>query len=144
MENKDIRWIQRFSNYRKALGKLEETVTGRKLEELSDLEKEGLIQRFEYTYELAWKTLQDLLKHKGFENIVGPNAVLRQALKEGYITEADDWRDLKKAREATSHTYNSEVSEAIGRQIFSTFYTLLKNLETKLMGEKGNTPEQRI
>lgn len=86
MDQNDIRWIQRFSNYRKALAKLEETVKGRKLEELSDLEKEGLIQRFEYTYELAWKTLQDLLRYKGYSNIAGPNPVLQKALSDGYVS----------------------------------------------------------
>ena len=57
MVNNDIRWEQRFTNFRKALAKLEKVVLNTPLENLSELEKEGLIQRFEYTYELAWKTL---------------------------------------------------------------------------------------
>lgn len=57
MENKDIRWIQRFSNYKKALSQLKEAVDLLSIRELSRLEKQGLIQAFEYTHELAWKTL---------------------------------------------------------------------------------------
>lgn len=60
MENNDIRWEQRFSNFKKALSKLGEVAAIKTIDDLSELEKEGLIQRFEYTYELAWKTLQAL------------------------------------------------------------------------------------
>jgi len=80
MQNKDTRWVQRFSNYKKALSKLAEVVTERTEDSLSELEKEGLIQRFEYTFELAWKTLQDLLEFKGYLDINGPNPVLEQSL----------------------------------------------------------------
>jgi hypothetical protein len=79
MAEKDIRWEQRLSNFRKALAKLEEGIHTLKTEPLSELEKEGLIQRFEYTYELAWKTLQDLFKFKGYQDIAGPNPTLQQA-----------------------------------------------------------------
>src|SRR4051812_49245797 len=100
MQN-DIRWQQRFANYRKALAKLSEVVTGRSYETLSDLEKEGLVQRFEYTFELAWKTLQDLLIYKGYQDISGPNPVLQQSLKDGYISDEKHWREMKKSRELT-------------------------------------------
>ena len=85
MENSDIRWEQRFSNYSKALAKLEQVATREDVNSLSELEQEGMIQRFEYTYELAWKTLQDLLEHKGYTDIKGPTPVLEQAFKDGYI-----------------------------------------------------------
>jgi len=137
MDQYDIRWEQRFSNYKKALGKLEETVTSRKLAELSDLEKEGLIQRFEYTYELAWKTLQDLLKHKGYSEVSGPNPVLQQALKDGYIEQENHWRLLKKSREITSHTYNEATADSIAEDIYTTYFKLLKQLELRLEEEKS-------
>jgi nucleotidyltransferase substrate binding protein (TIGR01987 family) len=141
MENKDIRWIQRFSNFKKALAKLSSVVEEATLDELSELETEGLIQRFEYTFELAWKTLQDLLQHKGYESILGPNPVLNQALKDGYITDAEKWRTMKKSRELTSHTYNSGTAKEIADGIFDTYHDLLKNLETRLeQEESGQQP----
>src|ERR1700742_2908305 len=91
MENTDTLWVQRFSNFKKALAKLEEVATRKDVGDLSDLEKEGMIQRFEYTFELAWKTLQDLLEYKGYRDIAGPNPVLAQALKDGYINDEKLW-----------------------------------------------------
>jgi nucleotidyltransferase substrate binding protein (TIGR01987 family) len=98
MADIDIRWQQRFSNFKKALLKLEQVAVDRDYATLSELEKEGLIQRFEYTYELAWKTLQDLLRYKGYIDIAGPNPVLEQALADGYIVSEQLWRNMKKSR----------------------------------------------
>lgn len=139
MDQKDIRWIQRFTNYRKALAKLEETVKGRKLEELTELEKEGLIQRFEYTYELAWKTLQDFLRFRGYTEIAGPTPALQQALRDGYLEDENKWRLLKKSREATAHTYNSGVAETIAQDIYQLYYSLMKQLEKRLEEERSSS-----
>lgn len=95
----DIRWQQRYNNFRKALAKLSEVLKKMQTEPLSELEKEGMIQRFEYTFELAWKTLQEFLKEKGYIEIAGPNATLTQALTDGYISDAEGWRKMKKSRE---------------------------------------------
>jgi nucleotidyltransferase substrate binding protein (TIGR01987 family) len=135
MSDKDIRWEQRFSNYRKALAKLEEVALNKKLTELSELEKEGLIQRFEYTYELAWKTLQDLLLQKGYKDIAGPNPVIAQAFADGYIRDGDAWGKMKKSRELTSHTYNSETADDIAREVMNAYYQLFKALEERLEEE---------
>lgn len=137
MENKDIRWIQRFNNYKKALAKLEIVAAAGNKVNLSELEQEGMIQRFEYTFELAWKTLQDLLEYKGYLDITGPNPVLEQALKDGYIEDEKEWRNMKKSRELTSHTYNSETAEEIAASIIDVFYGMLKKLEMRLEEERG-------
>ena len=137
MEHKDIRWVQRFSNFKKALAKLGEVAGVKEIDRLSELEKEGMIHRFEYTFELSWKTLQDLLEYKGYQDIAGPNPVLEQSLKDGYITDEKQWRNMKKSRELTSHTYNSETADEIADNIISTYYTLFLKLEQKLEDEKG-------
>ena len=137
MEHNDIRWHQRFANFKKALLKLEEVVNDRNPESLSELEKEGLIQRFEYTYELAWKTLQDLLRENGYFDLAGPSPVLEQAYQDGYIADGEAWKKMKKSRELTAHTYNSDTAEEIATNINSVYYGLLKALETKLEEERG-------
>ncbi|KAA3617769.1 MAG: nucleotidyltransferase [Calditrichaeota bacterium] len=137
MGDKDIRWEQRFSNYQKAVNKISEVVEKLKLEELTELEVEGLIQRFEYTYELAWKTLQDLFKHQEYIGITGPGPVLDQAFKDGLIEDAEGWRRLKKSRELTSHTYDSRTAEAIAEEVVENYYLLFKRLEDNLIKLKS-------
>jgi nucleotidyltransferase substrate binding protein (TIGR01987 family) len=78
----DIRWQQRFSSFCKAFAQLERFI---RHESLNEMEEQGLIKAFEYTYELAWKTLQDLLNYKGYSNIVGPRPVLEQSFRDGYL-----------------------------------------------------------
>ena len=99
MESKDdIRWIQRYDNYHKACQRVMEVTSGDKsVEDLTDLEREGLVQRFEYTFELAWKVLQDLMIYRGYDFVRGPNGTLQQALEDGLITNHDGWRAYGKS-----------------------------------------------
>lgn len=124
-------------NFKKALAKLSEVIEDRE-DDLSELETEGMIQRFEYTYELAWKTLQDLLRYKGYVDIAGPNPVLEQAFKDGYLTDAEGWKAMKKSRELTSHTYNPETAEAIAESIRLSYYKLLDDLAKRLDTERDS------
>lgn len=132
METSDISWEQRFGNFKKALAKITEVVTNNNLDCLSELETDGLIHRYEYTFELAWKTLQDLLKYNGYTDIIGPNPVLEQSLKDGYINDEKCWRNMKKSRELTAHTYNSETAVAIALSIYDEYYLKLVELEKSL------------
>jgi nucleotidyltransferase substrate binding protein (TIGR01987 family) len=134
--DKDIRWEQRFANYKKALARLSEASGRAMTEELTELEEEGLIQRFEYTYELAWKTLQDLLRYKGYTDISGPKDVLNQAFLDGYIKGEVGWRAMKKSRELSSHTYNQETAEEIVDSVVATYWQLLKDLDVRLEEER--------
>lgn len=137
--NQDIRWLQRYDNFHRAnLRILEITESSdRTPDNLSELEMEGLIQRFEYTFELGWKTLQDLLKYKGYEFMQGPNGTLRKAFEDGLISDHDGWRRMAQARVTTSHTYNEGDALAITRQIFEEYSHLLKHLDIKLNEEKN-------
>jgi dipeptidase len=65
MKNQDIRWMQRFQNYRQALARLSEAVALSRQRALSELEEQGLIQAFEFTHELAWNVLKDYLEAAG-------------------------------------------------------------------------------
>jgi nucleotidyltransferase substrate binding protein (TIGR01987 family) len=138
---KDIRWLQRFNNLKKAFQKLKEAVES---ESLSELESEGLIQRFEYTYELAWKTLQDLLEAKGYLDLKGPTPVIQQSFQDGYILDGDGWMRLKKSRESTSHTYNKEVAEEIVQTIISSYFRLFEELILRLEHEAGGTKQEKL
>lgn len=139
MENqKDIRWLQRYDNYHKACGRLLEVTESDQYGVLSDLEQEGLVQRFEYTYELAWKVLQDLLNFKGYNFTSGPNGTLKKAFEDGLITDHDGWRKMSKSRNILSHVYSEEEMLAVVEQIFSEYSLLLKELDEKLSAISQN------
>jgi nucleotidyltransferase substrate binding protein (TIGR01987 family) len=132
-EQKDIRWIQRYANFHKACGRLVEvTEADRFLEDLSELEVEGLVQRFEYTFELAWKVLQDILIYKGYEFMLGPNGTLKMAFDDGLISDHDVWRKMAKSRNTLSHVYDEEEVLPIVRLIYSDYAPLLKKLDEDL------------
>lgn len=143
MAKEDIRWIQRFNNYRKALKRLREAIEQSEEEELSDLEQQGLIKAFEFTFDLAWKTLQDYLReHKRPNDNGGPNVIIAQALADGIIKGEDDWKSMKKSRDLTSHTYEEETADDIAESIVGVYFDLFVQLETRLQLEKIN--EQKL
>lgn len=139
MANEDIRWIQRFSNYRKALTRLGEAVELADDRELSDLEQQGLIQGFEFTFDLAWKTLQDYLRHNNRPNDNGgPNVIIAQALEDGIIKDEEQWKAMKKSRDLTSHSYDGDTADKIAENIIELYYGMFIQLETRLQLEKIN------
>ena len=98
MSEHDIRWQQRFSNYKKAVGKLTYAVKLAEERGLNELEQQGLIQAFEYTHELAWNTLKDFLELRGVKNIYGSKDTTREAFSLGLINDGEIWMDMVKSR----------------------------------------------
>ena len=129
MESPDIRWEQRFNNFERAFAQLER---GMQQSVYNDLEKEGMIQRFEYTYELAWKTLQDYAEYLGFNDVKGPKIALAKALELGIIEDASGWNDLHRYRNMSAHTYDGQTADAILFNIKSRFFVLFQALILKL------------
>jgi nucleotidyltransferase substrate binding protein (TIGR01987 family) len=129
---KDIRWQQRFSNYKKALQQLGDAVALSENRELSDLEKQGMIQAFEYTHELAWTTLKDFLEYKGQKDIYGSKDASRKAFSLGIVEDGEGWMDMIQSRNKTSHTYNRETAEEIVTAVTMSYYKLFIGLADKL------------
>ena len=96
MEEQDIRWEQRFSNYKKALTKLGEAVQLNSVRALSELEKQGIIQAFKYTHELAWKVMQDFFIDQGNTEIRGSKDATRLAFSVELISDGDHWMEMIK------------------------------------------------
>ena len=127
----DIRWKQRFDNYSKALQNLSEARALSEERPLSKLEQQGLIQSFEFTHELAWKVLKDYLEDKGVMDLVGSKDTTREAFKSGLLEKGEDWMDMIKARNQSSHTYNPAVAEKIVRDILEHFYPAFTSMAKK-------------
>lgn len=125
----DVRWLQRFSNYRKALSQLEKFILKGSL---SELEEQGLIKAFEYTYELAWNTLKDYLEYQGITNLTGSRDTIREAFKADLISDGDDWMQMLQSRNLTSHSYNEDTADEIVSAILDSYFDAFKALEIKL------------
>ena len=132
MDEQDIRWKQRFSNYKKALAKLGEAVHLDTQRSLSELERQGIIQAFEFTHELAWKVMQDFFIYQGNTELRGSRDATRQAFSADLITDGDSWMEMIKNRNLTSHTYNEEISGEIYRNIVYDFYPLFLAFQEKM------------
>lgn len=133
MNNEDTRWLQRLQNFRKAQTQLDEAMALMQARKLSKLEKQGVIQAFEYTYELGWNTLKDYLVWQGITGIVGSRDAIREAFSRGLLVDGQGWMDMLIDRNRTSRTYNEDIAESILQNIQQRHHPLLKALEETLL-----------
>lgn len=131
--NNELRWQQRFVNFDKAYRNFIQ-IADHDIEELSDLEKEGFVQRFEYTLELAWKTLKDYLLEQGFD-LASPKEVFRQAFQNEIITDGEIWMEALNRRNLSSHTYNAQVLEQTLTFLREEFYPVIEKMHAYLENE---------
>jgi nucleotidyltransferase substrate binding protein (TIGR01987 family) len=131
MENQDIRWKQRFQNFEKALCQLSEGIEkyGNNPENII---KEGTIQRFEFTHELAWKVMKDFLEEEGIQNIMGSKSATRESFNKGLVVEGQIWMDMIKSRNETVHTYNEDILEVEYNNITQKYYPVIKEFYAKM------------
>ena len=130
-ENQDIRWVQRFSSFRKALSQLRKFIDKG---ELSELEEQGLIKAFECTYELAWNVIKDYYEFQGESDIQGSRDAIRLAFKRGLIDQGESWMKMIESRQKTSHTYDQETVHEISGTIKNQYYGQFTELEEKMKG----------
>jgi len=120
--DEDIRWKQRFQNYRKALATLKNAVELAESRDLTDLEKQGMIQGFEFTMELAWNLMKDYLEWKGVIGLVGSKDAVRQAFGNHLIEDGQVWMDMIKDRNLASHSYDETAAEKLVTAIRGSYY----------------------
>lgn len=130
MITKDIRWIQRLNNFCKALNQLTKFI---EKGELSELEQQGLIQSFEYNYELSWNTIKDFYENQGETGIHGSRDAIRLAFKRALIVDGDTWMKMIKSRTLTSHTYNEGTADEIAKDIRNIYYDEFLKLRKTLL-----------
>lgn len=124
----DIRWKQRFQNFERAFLLLREALQT-PLADLSDLEKEGVVQRFEYTFELAWKTIKDYLVFTGIIlEQTTPRHTIKQAFAAKIIEDGQVWIDMLEHRNLMPHTYDRETFEKAMIAIVERYYSALERI----------------
>lgn len=156
---KDIRWHQRFSNFRKALRTLNENIQYIKEQQEIDWEleeedfgdlllgtanilKQGLIQSFEFTFELAWNVMKDYAEFQGNNEIKGSRDAIRYAAQVALVDEGHTWMEMIKSRTASSHTYDEDSANEIVKDILLLYQKEFVKFENKMeglrSGEQGN------
>ena len=123
---KEIRWKQRYSNFVSALTLLNQAVD--QGDSLSMLESEGMVQRFEYTFELSWKTMKDFLESKG-STVPFPRDVIKEAFNTGMIQDGEQWLEMLDGRNLLSHTYNQQIFSTVVSKIRTQYLLKLNELQ---------------
>lgn len=126
--SEDIRWKQRFSNFKKATIQLTEFIDKG---DLNKFEVQGLIQCFEYTFELAWKTMKDYLEFEGYE-VKSPRSTIQTAFQTQLITDGHVWIDALEKRNLMAHTYDEAIAKQAEELIKTHYYPVIKELLYKL------------
>lgn len=144
MHEQDIRWQQRFVNYKKAWSQLAEALALMDQRELSNLEKQGTIQAFEYSYELAWNVLRDYLMWQGAVAIAGSRDAIREAYRLELISDGHAWMAMLQDRNRTVHTYNEATANEILDHIQHRYASLFRELEVTFsrLDETQHRPPQ--
>lgn len=132
MNDQDIRWQQRFANYKKALLQLQDAVELSAQRSLSNLEKQGVIQVFEFTHELAWNVLNDYLQDQGNQNIKSSKDATREAFKVELIADGEQWMAMIQSRNVSSHTYDERTAEQLLNVIIKQYFPLFVALQTEM------------
>lgn len=133
MNLKEIRWVQRYENFAKAYFKLKDAVE--RINELNDLEKEGLIQRFEYTFDLAWKTLKDYSESQDVQ-VMYPREVIKAAFHYELIEDGELWMDMLEKRNIMAHTYDQEKFDYAIKLLHSAYYKAITQVYLILGAKK--------
>ena len=120
------RWEQKFESYSKALKRLAEVVNESKRRELNEYELDSVVQRFEFTHEMAWKLMMSYCKFVSPEaEVLGSKDSTRWAFHSGLLDDGEIWMDMIAARNATSHNYDGEMAEGIVQKITTQYFPQL-------------------
>ena len=129
--NPDVRWRQRLQNFNQAFSQLSKAVDLSQQRPLSELEQLGLIHAFEFTHELAWKTLKDFLEQRGVVEIYGSKDATRLAFSAGLIADGEVWMAMIKSRNQTSHTYDCAIAGEIARAIIAAYFPAFEKFQIR-------------
>ena len=129
---KELRWKQRFVNFENAYNVIARAIERNKLTPNDEMVKMALIQAFEFTFELAWKTMKDYLESEGFDKMAGSKDVIRTAFQAELIEDAEAWLNCIEKRNTASHTYDEEVLSQGVVFVSNDYFPLVTKLYTEL------------
>lgn len=139
MAKQDIRWIQRFNNFSKALSQLKKFIEIG--DELNEFEQQGMIKAFEYNFELSWNLIKDYYEYQGVTEIQGSRDAFRMAFNRSLIKDGASWMNMIDSRIKTAHTYNEKTADEISDAIIDTYFDLFTQLHatmTTIISKQGD------
>lgn len=134
-EMKDLRWKLRFENYERAYLSLLESQKALEEDKKNSFIQDSLIQRYEYTIELAWKTMKDYLEEQGFIDVSSPKSTVRKAFQEGMVQDGSAWINALDDRNRTSHAYEEKIADEVTEAICERHIPIFRDLFFYLKGE---------
>lgn len=132
MPAEDTRWIQRLDSYQRALAQLQKAVELQRTRPLSELERQGLIQAFEFTHEMAWNVMKDYFTYQGDTSITGSRDATRAAFAVQLVEDGQSWMDMIKSRNQSSHTYNLDTALAVEADVVNKYYALMEAFSRRM------------
>lgn len=133
------RWEQRQISFHKALSRLAEIVNEGRRRQLNDFERDGLVQRFEFTHESAWKLMKSYEEFKGITGIGGSKDATRYAKQVDIIADGDIWMDMIKSRNETSHNYDGEIADTVVEKILNDYFPELAAFDSRMDSLSSST-----
>ena len=130
--DRDVRWLQRLANFRRARAQLAAVVTLCAQRPLSDIERQGMIKAFEFTYELAWNVMKDYFEFQGNTLITGSRDAIREAFQRSLVADGGEWMNMVADRNRTAHTYNESVAREIADRIVRIYAPLFEAFEWRM------------
>ncbi len=129
------RLIDRIKDFNNAVNALEQACKKDLITDYEDIIRDAIIQRYEFTFELAWKCLKDILEQEGIEFSIGsPKEALKNAFKYNLIDDGDIWLQMLDSRNQISHLYDEEKSKEIENNIRNIYLKEILKLRDKIIG----------
>ncbi|MBP2660097.1 MAG: nucleotidyltransferase substrate binding protein, family [Firmicutes bacterium] len=126
---------QKYESYKNALTRLNDGIM--KFDQTNDLLRDGLIQRFEFTFELAWKALKAIFEEEGLTGLNSPKTVFREAFSAGLIEKDELWLAMLSDRNTTAHIYNEQLAIEICTKIIKEYVCELDQLKEQIKMRMG-------
>ena len=126
------RWMERLRVFGNALERLTVVIDLSWQRELNEFERDSLIKRFEFSYEMGWKLMMSFEKENGVIGMLGSKDVIRHAVALGLVENGEAWMDMIDARNQTSHVYDEDTAADVADSIIYTFHPLLLELQEKM------------
>ena len=124
--------MKRYEERKQELLRTTERLKEALQEKENDIIIDGTLHRFEFTFELAWKTIKDYLEYSGIIDGIGsPREIIKTAFEQGIIDDGENWIKMMLARNSLSHLYDENKSRKIYIEIKEIYLELFEKLNSK-------------